>query len=122
MQIIPFTKKMDSCAQPVGAHTTNAEDLRTRKQQNTLDSNAKTVGTGSGTVVPLHRSPLISLSLFKEPEMTDTPFELFDEQEDILAGMPLPSDDEMKAELDRQYELALQREKLNELIEQLDTE
>lgn len=54
--------------------------------------------------------------------MTDTPFELFDEQEDILAGMPLPSDDEMKAELDRQYELALQREKLNELIEQLDTE
>lgn len=39
-----------------------------------------------------------------------------DEQEDIFAGMPLPSDEEMQLELDFQYEQALFKEELDNLV------
>ena len=108
MQIIPFIRKTDLSARTVEAPTIKDEGLLTTKQQNILDYSVKTVATGSGTVVPLHRNPKTNSCQSKGNTM--------DEQEDIFAGMPLPSDEEMQLELDFQYEQALFKEELDNLV------
>lgn len=110
MPIIPFTRNKGLYVQTAGGRITRGADLRIHKLQNTLDSNAQTVDTGSEQGLLWHPSLMKNLSHYKGLEMNE---QFFDEQDDIYAGMPNVNYEEIMAEMERQYEIHLINQELH---------
>lgn len=109
MPIIPFTRNKGLSVQTAAGRIIRGADLRIHKLRNTLDYSAQTVDTGSEPGLLWHPNLMKNLSHYKGREMNEM---YFDEQEDVFAGLPNPTIDDMLAIIEQQYEIHLINEEL----------